>query len=39
MWVSDLTHTLTHTRKGTNGHKSAGQEVCASCPFFSLCLT
>ena len=37
MWVSGLTHTLTHMRKGNNGHKSAGQEVYDSCPaFFSL---
>ena len=34
MWVSGLTPTVTHTRKGNNGHKRAGQEVCASCPFF-----
>ena len=31
MWVSWLTHTVTHTRKGL---KSAGREVCASCPAF-----
>ena len=34
MWVNQLTHTVTHTRKGL---KSAGREVCASRPaFFSL---
>ena len=33
MWVSWLTHTVTHTRKGL---KSAGREGCASCPAFSL---
>ena len=36
MWVSDLTHTLTHMRKGNNGHKSAGREDLPSCPAFSL---
>ena len=35
MWVSGLTHTVTHTRKGNNGHKSTGQEDCASWPAFS----
>ena len=31
MWVNQLTHTVTHTRKGL---KSAGREVCASRPAF-----
>ena len=31
MWVSWLTHTVTHTGKGL---KSAGWEGCASCPAF-----
>ena len=37
MWGSGLTHTVTHTRKGNNGHKSAGREDLPSRPaFFSL---
>ena len=37
MWVSGLTHTVTHTRKGNNGHKRAGQEALCFLPgFFSL---
>ena len=32
-----MTHTVTHTRKGNNGHKSAGREDLPSRPaFFSL---
>ena len=32
MWGSGLTHTVTHTRKGNNGHKSAGREDLPSRP-------
>ena len=35
MWVSWLTHTVTHTGKGL---KSAGREVCASRPAFFFAL-
>ena len=31
VWVNHLTHTVTHTGKGS---KSAGQKVFASCPAF-----
>ena len=36
MWVSGLTHTVTHTRKGNNGHKRAGQEALCFLPGFFL---
>ena len=36
MWVSGLTHTVTHTRKGNNGHKRAGQEAQGFLPGFFL---
>lgn len=32
------THTVTHTPKRNNGEKSAGQEICDSCPAFFFCL-
>ena len=38
MWVSGLTHTVTHTRKGNNGHKRAGQEALCFLPGFFLSL-
>ena len=38
MWVRGLTHTVTHTRKGLNGHKNAGQEVCDFLPGFFFVL-
>ena len=33
---SGLTHTVTHTRKGNNGHKRAGQEAQGFLPGFFL---